>query len=61
MYPNEPRSSFPEQPTGIDYLNQIAAPTPAQRFDKKTKIIMIILGIVGALGLILIFNHGTAD
>lgn len=55
MYPNEPRSSFPEQPTGIDYLNQIAAPPPAQGFDKKTKIIMIILGIVGVLGLILIF------
>ncbi|MDO4780965.1 MAG: hypothetical protein Q4A34_01030 [Candidatus Saccharibacteria bacterium] len=48
MYPNDP---FTPQPTGIDYLNQIATPPPASGFDRKTKLIMLIFGIIGVLSL----------
>lgn len=54
MYPND--DPFNQQPTGIDYLNQIAAPPPAEGFDKKTKIILIIFGIIGVLSLVFIFT-----
>lgn len=48
MYPNDP---FNTQPTGIDYLNQIATPPPATGFDRKTKLIMLIFGVIGILSL----------
>ena len=54
MYPNN--DPFNQQPSGIDYLNQIAAPPPAEGFDKKTKIILVIFGIIGILSLIFIFT-----
>jgi len=43
------------QPQGIDYLNQIATPPPAEGFDKKTKIIIAILSFIGLITLIAIF------
>ena len=54
MYPNN--DPFNQQPSGIDYLNQIAAPPPAEGFDKKTKIILVIFGIIGILSLVFIFT-----
>lgn len=55
MYPNNQNNPFNQQPTGIDYLNQISAPNPPASFDKKTKIIIAILALIGVLSLILIF------
>ncbi len=55
MYPNNQDNPFNQQPTGIDYLNQISTPAPSAGFDKKTKIILAILGLVGILSLGLIF------
>ncbi len=52
MYPNDPLAP---RPTGIDYLNQIAPPPEPSGFDRKAKIILIILGIVGILSLGFIF------
>ncbi len=43
------------QPQGIDYLNQIATPPPAEGFDKKTKIIIAILSFIGLITLIAVF------
>jgi len=54
MYPNDPYSQ-PPTPSGIDYLNQIAAPPEPTGFDKKTKLIIIIIALVGVLGLGLIW------
>ncbi len=51
MYPD----NLNNQPQGIDYLNQIATPPPAEGFDKKTKIIIAILSFVGLITLIAIF------
>lgn len=51
MY-NDP---FNQQPQGIDYLNQIAAPAPPQGFDRKTKLILAIFGMIGLLSLAFIF------
>ena len=50
MYPNDPYSQ-PPTPSGIDYLNQIAAPPEPTGFDKKTRIIIIIIALVGVLSL----------
>ena len=50
MYPNDPYSQ-PPTPSGIDYLNQIAAPPEPAGFDKKTKIIIIIIALVCVLSL----------
>lgn len=50
MQPNDPF----QQPSGIDYLNQISAPAAPTGFDKKSKIIMITAGIVGLLSLVAI-------
>lgn len=50
----QPQNPFDPTPSGIDYLNQIAAPAPPTGFDKKSKIIMIIMGIIGILSLIFI-------
>lgn len=50
MYPNDPYSQ-PPTPSGIDYLNQIAVPPEPAGFDKKTKIIIIIIALVGVLSL----------
>ena len=50
MYPNDPYSQ-PPTPSGIDYPNQIAAPPEPAGFDKKTKIIIIIIALVGVLSL----------
>lgn len=52
MYPNDPDNP---QPVGIDYLNEIAPPPPPAGFDRKTKIILVIFGIIGVLSLVLIF------
>ena len=52
MYPNDPLAP---QPTGVDYLNQIAPPAAPQGFDGKTKLILLALGIVGILSLAFIF------
>ncbi len=52
MYPNDPLAP---QPSGIDYLNQIAPPATPQGFDGKTKVIVFIFGIIGVLSLIFIF------
>ena len=56
MQPNEPNNndSYANQPTGIDYLNQISAPAQASGFDIKSKIIMIVAGIVCLLALLFI-------
>ena len=51
MQPNNP---FDPNPSGIDYLNQIAAPSPAQGFDKKSKIIILVMALVGILSLVFI-------
>ena len=51
MYPD----NLNNQPQGIDYLNQIATPPPAEGFDKKTKIIIAILSFIGSITLIAIF------
>ena len=51
MYPD----NLNNQPKGIDYLNQIAKPPPAEGFDKKTKIIIAILSFIGLITLIAIF------
>ena len=51
MYP----ANLNNQPQGIDYLNQIATPPPAEGFDKKTKIIIAILSFIGLITLIAIF------
>ena len=51
MYPD----NLNNQPQGIDYLNQIATPPPAEGFDKKTKIIIAILSFIGLIALIAIF------
>ena len=51
MYPD----NLNNQPQGIDYLNQIATPPPAEGFDKKTKIIIAILSFIGVITLIAIF------
>lgn len=51
MYPD----NLNNQPQGIDYLNQIATPPPAEGFDKKAKIIIAILSFIGLITLIAIF------
>ena len=51
MYPD----NLNNQPQGIDYLNLIATPPPAEGFDKKTKIIIAILSFIGLITLIAIF------
>ena len=51
MYPD----NLNNQPQGIDYLKQIATPPPAEGFDKKTKIIIAILSLIGLITLIAIF------
>lgn len=51
MYPD----NLDNQSQGIDYLNQIATPPPAEGFDKKTKIIMAVLSLIGILTIIAIF------
>ena len=51
MFPD----NFNNPSQGIDYLNQIATPPPAEGFDKKTKIIITVLGIIGFLTLVAIF------
>lgn len=51
MYPD----NLNNQPQGIDYLNQIATPPPAEGFDKKTKFIIAILSFIGLITLIAIF------
>lgn len=48
MQPNDP---YNQQPSGIDYLNQIAAPPAQTGFDKKSKIIMIVAGAVAVVAL----------
>lgn len=58
MQPNDP---FQPAPSGIDYLNQIAPPEKPQGFDKKSKIIMLIFGIIGILSLIFIFVMATSQ
>lgn len=58
MPPNNP---FEQQPSGIDYLNQIAAPAPPTGFDKKTKIILVICGIIGILSLVMIASLAGRD
>lgn len=42
-------------PTGIEYLNQIATPPPRPGFDKKSKLIIAVMAIVGLLSLLFIF------
>ena len=56
MQPNEPYNNDPyaNQPTGIDDLNQISAPAQASGFDIKSKIIMIVAGVVCLLALLFI-------
>lgn len=54
MYP-ENQTQINPQTTGVDYLNQIAPPAPPTGFDKKTKIIILIMAVVGLLGLSFIF------
>ena len=56
MQPNEPYNNDPyaNQPMGIDYLNQISAPAQTSVFDKKSKITMIVAGIVCLLALLFI-------
>lgn len=60
MQPNNP---FSEPTLGIDYLNQIAPPEKPAGFDKKSKIIVIAMVIVGILGLSFIFfaSQGTRE
>ena len=51
MYPD----NFNNPSQAIDYLNQIATPPPAEGFDKKTKIIITVLGLIGFLTFVAIF------
>ncbi len=55
MYPDNLNNSVNPQPSGIDYLNQIATPPPAQGFDQKTKLILTIIGLFGIISLVAIF------
>lgn len=48
MQPNNP---FEPTPTGIDYLNHIAPPAAPSGFDKKSKIIVLLAGVLGLLSL----------
>lgn len=45
---------LPPVPTGIDYLHQIAAPPPTSRFDKKTKLILLVCAVLGVLSIVMI-------
>lgn len=56
----QPQDPFNQVPSGIDYLNQIAAPPPAKGFDKKTIIIAIVLGVVALLSIFIILA-GTGN
>jgi hypothetical protein len=51
MQPNNP---YTPEPSGIDYLNQIAAPAAPTGFDAKSKVIMIVAGIVCMIALVFI-------
>ena len=47
--------SFPDPvPSGVDYLNQIAPPAPPTGIDKKTKIIIFIMILLGVASLAII-------
>jgi hypothetical protein len=52
MYPNDPLAP---QPSGIDYLNQIAPPPEPSGFDKKSKIIIFVFALIGIFSLVFIF------
>lgn len=52
----QPDNPFDPRPTGIDYLNQIATPPPSQGFNKKTKLLLFALAIIGVLSLVFIFT-----
>lgn len=56
MQPNNP---YQPEPTGIDYLNQIAQPPQPTGVDKKTRILIIVAAIVGVLSLAFIFIAST--
>lgn len=58
MQPNDP---FQPAPTGIDYLNQIAPPPQPAGFDRKSKIIMAVLGAIGVLSLVFILMMSTGQ
>lgn len=51
MQPNNP---YTPEPSGIDYLNQIAAPAAPTGFDAKSKVIMIVAGIICVVSLVFI-------
>lgn len=51
MQPNNP---FEPASQSIDYLNQIATPTPPQGMNKRTKLILVIGGVIAVLSLFLI-------
>lgn len=47
--------SFPDPvPSGVDYLNQIAPPAPPTGMDKKTKMIIFIMILLGITSLVII-------
>lgn len=48
MQPNNP---FEQEPSGIDYLNHIATPSQPTGFDRKSKLILVIAGVIGVLSL----------
>ena len=50
----QPNSPYQPEPTGIDYLNQIAPPPPSAGFDKKSKIILLLAGLIGLISLAMI-------
>lgn len=54
MYPNNYNNPYPDQPQGIDYLNQISTPPPKQGFEKKTKIIVAALLAFGIVSIAVI-------
>lgn len=59
----QPNSPYQPEPSGIDYLNHIAPPAQSTGFDKKSKIILIIAGLVGlmSLGMIAAMSLGQSN
>lgn len=51
MYPNDP---LQPQPTGIDYLQQIAPPPPPAGLGRRTRLLLVGLGVLLLLSLVLI-------
>ncbi len=47
----QPNDQYQPEPSGIDYLNHIAPPDQSTGFDKKSKIILVIAGVIGLMSI----------